>query len=418
MTMLKRRVLGSLASLTLIASSTSFLVLHSKSEAIHLNDLTDVTFDDFVIALAVSNIPPAFRTPTTIIDEANSLLPSRTTPYTIGVNPGEVNGSIILDPDNFDYYDDGEPDQPTFDDAVIILAASNLPAAFRTAANIADEANSLTGSTNFDPAKINRIPPALPGPPPTPSPGPLPVEFSENTGFEGGRYVLVNDPRLRLTGTVTAPKGIDRIQVTVQTLGSGFIVQPSDFCSNTPPPSGKYTTCDINYTASLQGLTPSFDISRDFSVQVTSGSEFGVFSAPFFVVNVIPSPPPEDQEISITFSGGVNNVFRLGEEVTININANIPNGLGNNPAAALQVQSQLGGSFVFFRASQIENCNPGDTTCVGTAKYTLPTNNVQLNTIINLTGGQDLILRGFVYDINGAEKASAAQRIRVIPAAP
>jgi hypothetical protein len=156
---------------------------------------------------------------------------------------------------------------------------------------------------------------------------------------------------------------------------------------------------------------------NNFLVDVTSGSDRGVLSIPFFAVNVIPSPPP-GQEILITLSGGVNNVFRLGEEVTININATIPNGLGNNPAAALQVQSRLGGSFVFFRASQIENCNPGATTCVGTARYTLPTDNEDLNTIINLTGGQDLILRGFVYDINGAEKASAAQRIRVIPAAP
>ncbi len=109
-----------------------------------------VTFNDYVLVRALSDLPPNLRTPENIATRASQLL---------------SDGTFVaedLDPvpnqSNTDFVAGGSVPAPDLDDALVVYAATFLQPNQRTRENLAALVNTLAADANLDPEDITEIP--------------------------------------------------------------------------------------------------------------------------------------------------------------------------------------------------------------------------------------------------------------------
>ncbi len=122
--------------------ATLSIQVHSIETAnlLFLNDFPAVTFDDFVLAFALSQLPVSLRDPDNITSLANDLFQSRDLEYA----PEDLDP--VPDATNTDFVTGGTP-SPDLNDVAAIYAALQLPAALRTPENLALVINAVTDGT-------------------------------------------------------------------------------------------------------------------------------------------------------------------------------------------------------------------------------------------------------------------------------
>ncbi len=108
---------------------------------IYLGDPTVVSFDDFVLVFATSQLPISQRSAENIVDTANTLFSTRPEgPFEVGdLDP-------VPNSDNTNFVA-GPPISPDLLDATAVYAAQFLPASLRTAANLVAVINQLLGTS-------------------------------------------------------------------------------------------------------------------------------------------------------------------------------------------------------------------------------------------------------------------------------
>ncbi len=137
-------------------SATVASLESSSTNLIFQGDPTEVTFEDFVLVLALSNLPPNLRTPENIATQANTLFAQG--------NFAAADLDPIPNEFNTDFAAGGSTPAPDLTDAAVVYAATFLPANLRTAENIALTVNALLPGANLEAADILAIPgQALPG---------------------------------------------------------------------------------------------------------------------------------------------------------------------------------------------------------------------------------------------------------------
>ncbi len=130
----------------------------SGSSLIFENNPSAVTFNDFILVFALTQLPSAARTPQNIALIANSVFPTGNfTASGLNPLPTEINTNFVVGP---------QPPAvgPDFLDAIIVFAATQLPTAARTAQNLVLVANSVFPSGNLSPEDILQIPGSAPDP--------------------------------------------------------------------------------------------------------------------------------------------------------------------------------------------------------------------------------------------------------------
>ncbi|MEO1134231.1 MAG: hypothetical protein AAFX40_16195 [Cyanobacteria bacterium J06639_1] len=128
-----------------------------------------LTFNDFVLVLATSQIPLAQRSAETIAAQASFLFPDSTF----------SNLGPLPTADNADFFTTNTGAQPEFADAVVVLAATQVPVNQRTTETIAAQSDFLFPSGNFTASEIAQdgalfLSSADPTPTPVPTPTPEP----------------------------------------------------------------------------------------------------------------------------------------------------------------------------------------------------------------------------------------------------
>ena len=115
-------------------------------------NLDEVTFVDFVLVYALTQLPVNQRTAENIATTANTVYPAgNVTAASLDPVPTEANTNFVVGP---------EPPAvgPDFRDAVVVYAATQLPANVRTAENLAVVANQLYAEGNIQPSQVIGIP--------------------------------------------------------------------------------------------------------------------------------------------------------------------------------------------------------------------------------------------------------------------
>lgn len=137
------------ASVQLTVLST----VEDTTALIYLGDLTEVTFDDFVLVRAVADLPVNLRVPEAIATRANELYSTRAAgPYVA------ADFDPVPDSSNTNYVIPGSTPAPDLTDALVVYAASFLPANLRTAANIVEIANTLAPGIDLGIEDLAAIP--------------------------------------------------------------------------------------------------------------------------------------------------------------------------------------------------------------------------------------------------------------------
>ncbi len=155
--------LAAISHLTLPGASQATIQFATPATSdvslIFLGDPTEVTFDDFVIVRAVADLPADLRTPEVIATRASELYATRPAgPYQAS------DFDPIPDSVNTNYVIPGSFPAPDLLDALVVYAASFLPADLRTAANIISVATTLAPDITLTEADLAAIPGAtLPG---------------------------------------------------------------------------------------------------------------------------------------------------------------------------------------------------------------------------------------------------------------
>ncbi len=127
-----------------------------STSLIYQGDLNTVTFEDYVLVRAVSDLPPNSRSAENIATRANELFEEGSfTAEALDPVPDQI---------NTDYVAGGSVPAPDLDDALAVFAAFLLPPEERTAANIAAVINALAPDSNVTAGDILAIPgEGLPG---------------------------------------------------------------------------------------------------------------------------------------------------------------------------------------------------------------------------------------------------------------
>jgi len=115
-------------------------------------NLDEVTFVDFVLVYALTQLPVNQRTAENIATTANTVYPAgNVTAASLVPVPTEANTNFVVGP---------EPPAvgPDFRDAVVVYAATQLPANVRTAENLAAVANQVYAEGNIQPSQVIGIP--------------------------------------------------------------------------------------------------------------------------------------------------------------------------------------------------------------------------------------------------------------------
>ncbi len=117
---------------------------------IYQGDSSVVTFADFVLVLALSNLPPNQRTPEAIATQANDLFAAGNfTSEALDPVPTAMNTDFVLG---------GSVPAPDLLDAAVVYAATFLPPELRTATNLALTVNALVPGANISAESIQAIP--------------------------------------------------------------------------------------------------------------------------------------------------------------------------------------------------------------------------------------------------------------------
>ncbi len=171
-----------------------------QSALIYQGDPTEVTLEDFVLVLALSNLPPNLRTPENIITQASTL-------FSLGSFSVEALDPIPTD-FNTDFAAGGSFPAPDLIDATVVYAATFLPAGLRTAENLALTVNTLLPGADLTAADILAIPgDTLPGglliqPPVGPAPaGTVQISVQDPT-FEAPSFTIGAAEFVRLPNEV------------------------------------------------------------------------------------------------------------------------------------------------------------------------------------------------------------------------
>ncbi len=117
---------------------------------VYQGDTDEVTFEDFVLMLALRDLPASLRTADTIVTRANELFPAGNF-TTAQLDP-------IPSESNTDFVEGGSFPAPDLLDATVVYAASFLPPPLRNATNIATIVNTLIPGVELEPAHIRAIP--------------------------------------------------------------------------------------------------------------------------------------------------------------------------------------------------------------------------------------------------------------------
>ncbi len=122
----------------------------TSTQFIYQADPTSVTFEDFVLVLATSTLPPSLRTAENIATQANTLFASG--------NFSAANLSPVPDAINTNYVAGGSTPAPDLTDAALVYAATFLPPDLRTRDNLAATVNAILPGANVSPEDILAIP--------------------------------------------------------------------------------------------------------------------------------------------------------------------------------------------------------------------------------------------------------------------
>ncbi len=163
------------------------------SQLIYLDDFPAVTFDDFVIVLATSQLPPSQRSAANIAVQASSIYPTRPEGPFFPTDIDPVPNSF-----NTDYAAGSPPPAPDLIDAAVIYATLFLPVNLRTRANIAASVNQLLPGTNLAAADILVIPGVE-------IPGGIPVNPPVGPIQAGNIQISVLDPDLTTPNFTIGP---------------------------------------------------------------------------------------------------------------------------------------------------------------------------------------------------------------------
>ncbi len=134
-------------------------LLSTQTELIYFDDFPAISFDDFVLMFALSQLPLEARTSQAVVETANTLFPTRSEPYQIE--------ELAPVPNRFsvNYVDDGElpappggPIAPTLTDVAAVYAALFLPTQLRTAETLATVINALLPNSTLTAADILAVP--------------------------------------------------------------------------------------------------------------------------------------------------------------------------------------------------------------------------------------------------------------------
>ncbi len=177
-----------------------------------------VTFSDFVLIRALSSLPPNQRTPENIVTLANELFPGGN--FTVeGLDP-------IPDATNTDFASGGSFPAPDLVDALVVYAASFLPANQRNVDNIAATANALAPGIPLAAEDILAIPGVQ-------LPGGLQLVLSSTVSDQAGQIQI----SVEIGGLETESFEVDNVQFTqlgVQPF-PGFTSYAADLASSTLP---------------------------------------------------------------------------------------------------------------------------------------------------------------------------------------
>ncbi len=128
----------------------------SSVSLIYQGDAGTVTFEDYVLVRALSDLPPNLRTPENIAIRANELF-----------EDGEFEADDldpVPDSVNTDFAAGGSVPAPDLDDALVVFAATFLPPGQRNPQNLADVVNALAPDANLTADDIIAVPGgSLPG---------------------------------------------------------------------------------------------------------------------------------------------------------------------------------------------------------------------------------------------------------------
>ncbi len=125
----------------------------SETEAtqlIYQGNPTTVTFEDYVLVRALSDLPPNLRTPENIATRANELFPAG--------NFLAADLDPVPDAVNTEFVAGGSVPPPDLDDSLVVFAATFLPPGQRNPQNLADVVNALAPDANLTADDIIAIP--------------------------------------------------------------------------------------------------------------------------------------------------------------------------------------------------------------------------------------------------------------------
>ncbi len=183
-----------------------------KIALIYQGNLTEVTFNDYVLMRAVADLPTNLRTAANIATQANTLYP------TGAYDPSQMDP--VMDQFNTDYTVGGQDPAPDLTDAAIVFAASLLRSELRTKANLALTVNDIMPSRNLQSEEISRIPGQGVGSPPSGNPGPITGQSNGGAPDNGLVVTIVNASEVdgkaytvgdsfQITATATDEQGND-----------------------------------------------------------------------------------------------------------------------------------------------------------------------------------------------------------------